>query len=275
MAPVLPALPATDLPRRPVLRPGLLVVRRDERHLQVGVDPPHRVVLPDEPDVRRLLDDLVGGTLPRPTTLAAHRALAELVGAGLVVDLAAAPPGDRAGSRVRVEAPADLGDPVRRLLEASRCAPARPGERAEVALVIADGEVRREAVDELVRSELPHLVVSSSTHGFRIGPFVAPGRTACLRCVDAHLGELDPRRAMVLEQVTRSRTVTGPRPRDAALQSLVTAWAVRDVVRFVDGLLPSTWSASIEIGSGLLPEHRSWLRHPHCGCAWGADLDVG
>ena len=44
-------------PRQPVLRPGLQVFRRDDTHLQVGLDRP-RVVLPDTDGVRRLLRDL-------------------------------------------------------------------------------------------------------------------------------------------------------------------------------------------------------------------------
>ena len=40
---------------RLMLRPGLIPVRRDTTHLQVGLTPPLRVLLPDAPAVRRLL----------------------------------------------------------------------------------------------------------------------------------------------------------------------------------------------------------------------------
>ena len=43
---------------RPVLRPGLHVVRRDDRHLQLGLDPPDRLVLPDRPGLRDALTRL-------------------------------------------------------------------------------------------------------------------------------------------------------------------------------------------------------------------------
>lgn len=269
---------SAGLPDRPTLRPGLHVVRRDDRHLQVGLDPPHRLVVPDVPDVRRLLADLAAGRPPGPGTDTARRVLVDLVDAGLVVDSpddAADAARARGAAPVRVDAPADLGDPVRRLLDASGCVLARPAARPAVALLIVDGEVRRDAVDELVGAEIPHLVVTAGVDGFRLGPFVVPGTTACLRCVDAHLGELDPRRAVVLEQVANVRPGERLARRDPALLALVTAWVARDVVRFVDGLEPSTWSASIEVGSAPLPHHRAWLRHPHCGCAWGDDLEVG
>ncbi|MCW2795215.1 hypothetical protein [Nocardioides sp.] len=269
-----PPAPA-ELPDRPALRPGLHVVRRDDRHLQVGVDPPYRLVVPDRPDVRRLLDDLAAGRPPAPSSDTARLVLADLVAARLVVDPHTDASRARDAAPVRVDGPADLRDTVRRLLEASRCVLASPTQRPAVALVMADGEIGRGVVDDLVGRDVPHLVVAAGVDGFRLGPFVVPGHTACLRCVDAHLGELDPRRAVVLEQVAGRRLPERATRRDPALLALVAACAARDVVRFVDGLEPSTWSATVEVGSAPLPRHQAWLRHPHCGCSWGDALDVG
>src|SRR4051794_15801101 len=74
---------------RPVLRPGLHVVRRDDRHLQLGLDDPDRLVLPDRPG---LLDAL--RALPRipqdPALLRVVEALAE--GGWLVDERRPAPP---------------------------------------------------------------------------------------------------------------------------------------------------------------------------------------
>ena len=53
-----------DLPARPTLRPGLHVVRRDATSLQIGVDPPARVLAPDTDGVRRLLTALRERRLP-------------------------------------------------------------------------------------------------------------------------------------------------------------------------------------------------------------------
>ena len=77
-----------SLSSRPVLRPGLRVFRRDDSHLQVGIEEP-RVVLPDDDGVRRLLHDL---EQRRRTAVADARRRASrsarLVDAGLVVDRA-------------------------------------------------------------------------------------------------------------------------------------------------------------------------------------------
>lgn len=271
-------VPIPGLPTRPVLRPGVHVVRRDDRHLQVGVDPPRRVVVPDEPDVRRALDDLVAGLAPRAATPRTHRVLADLVAADLVVDGTVDPRATRARAPVQVEAPGEVGDQVRRLLEAAGSPLARPGEAPAVALLVAAGEVRRAEVDRLVRADVPHLVASTTVDGLRLGPFVVPGHTACLRCVDAHLGEHDPRRALVLEQLADRRTPAPARAQDPVTQTLLAAWAVREVLRYVDGAEPATWSATLELGGSgdaELPRRRAWLRHPHCGCTWAEGLDAG
>jgi hypothetical protein len=92
-----------------------------------------------------------------------------------------------------------------------------------------------------------------------------------VRCVDAHLAEHDPRRAVVLEQSGRQGPA-GVEPRDPTLLTLAVAWAVRDVIRFVDGTAPATWSATVTIGADAMPVRRPWGRHPHCGCSWGDAL---
>jgi hypothetical protein len=286
------------LPARPALRPGLRVVRRDDRHLQVGVDPPHRLVVRDEPGIRRLLEDLRAGHPVTAPGGAALRCLAALHHHDLLVDaaaldralLAAEDPAAvaatfaqaglgagarlaaRARSRVGVVAPADVATTAQALLGASGVAADRDGDPTAV-LLVSLVPLCPDRLDPHVRAGRPHLVVTPTARGFRVGPFVVPGRTACVRCVDAHLGELDPRRAVVLEQLGRP-PAGGLAPRDPALLSVALAWAVRDVVSFLDGDEPATWSASVDLGPDLAAERRAWRRHPHCGCAWG-DLRAG
>ena len=250
------------------LRPGLHVVRRDDRHLQVGVDPPWRLVVPDEPDVHRLLADLQAGVAPRPTTPAAHRVLRDLLASEMVVHGDDGEPADRTAAAIGVEpAGRPVGDTVR-LLRAAGCRVAPP-PAADVVILLAGGEVRRALVDAHLRDGRPHLPVVATPAGYRIGPLVVPGVTACVRCVDAHLGEQDPRRAVVVEQVGGREGGAG---RDPVLETLVAAWAVRDVLSLLDGGVPSTWSATVEVGTDLSPRRREWTRHPHCGCSWEVEV---
>lgn len=240
-----------------MLRPGLHVVRHDADHLQVGIDPPWRVVLPDQPDVRRVLAALRAGETPVPTTDAAHRALQSLARAGMLVD----PPAAGGGRAVAVRAAADLRDEVVRVVRTAGC---DPDPDAPVALVVAGGELARPDVDAELRDGRAHLPVSAGAHGWTIGPFVVPGVSACLRCVDAHRGEQDPRRGLVVDQLAGLPAA----PDDPVLCALVLSWAVRDLLTHLDGGRPSTWSSTVDIGADLRPRHRSWARHPHCGCSW-------
>lgn len=241
-----------DAPLR--LRPGFAPVRRDDRHLQLGLDPPCRAVLPDTAEVRRLLEALATGLTHRPVSLPARRTLAVLADAGLLEPAAPAGP-----LPVAIDAPPLLTAALTPLLGSAGLT---HDAAAEVVLVAAETPVPRDRGDPLVRSGRAHLVVEGAPDGWTVGPFVVPGVTACLRCVDAHLGEADPRRGVVLEQLARLPGSTDPLGRAQAL-----AWAVADLRSWLGGTAPGTWSASYTLGGGA-PRRREWLRHPHCGCAW-------
>lgn len=272
------------------LRPGTPVMARSADVLQVGLrDPVLRV--PDVPAVRHLLALLSrpgGAPIPDDLTAPARRVLRDLEDAGLVLTL----PAGRVPEPVDVVLRAQFGpDAVRRRacraerLVAVRADPSsalalaplleRVGLRrapasdldAAAHLVVAAGPVDREVLDPLVRGSVPHLVVSGGAAGRRIGPFVDPGRTACLRCVDAHESLQDPRLPLLLAQAAHAAGERPP-PVDPVLDQLVLAWAVRDLLRYVEGDEPSTWSTTVVVDPGGAPEVTRWGRHPDCGCAW-------
>lgn len=271
---------------RPLLRPGWQATRFDDQHLQVGLDAPARVILTDSPDVRRLLSLLADpdAAWEPPATLPALRALDGLGRAGLLVPLpgsaletrVAAVHGSsaptrvaaRRAARVLVDAPPDLTESVGALLRAEGVQPVAAA--ATLVLVLARGAVRRPRVEELLQADLPHLVVTGLPTGWEVGPFVSPGRTACLRCVDATRAEQDPRRVVVADQLARS---SSPVPVSPTLQAAALALAVREIVSYVDGDVPATWSTSLFLGPSGAPEVSSWSRHPLCGCAWDVVLD--
>jgi hypothetical protein len=244
---------------RPVLRPGLHVVRRDDAHLQLGLDDPDRLVLPDRPGLLEALR-----ALPRvphdPVLLQVVESLAE---SGWVVDDRRPAPPPPPPLALSVDAP--LADPVARACRAARVAVAdSPVPR----LVATVGEPRRGLSDDLMRHDVAHLWLAAFPASVRVGPFVEPGRSACLRCVDAHLGERDPRRATVLHQLGE-RPAGSETAYDAALALVGAGLALRDVARHLAGEPPALRSATLTVGADLAVTHRVWLRHPHCGCAWG------
>ena len=277
-------------PSQPVLRPGLQVFRRDDAHLQVGLDRP-RVVLPDTDGVRRLLRDLGRGDGLSSLTPEAGLALDRLAEAGVVVERAeldGAVRDDPRGTAAAVFAARGPAAPARLAARAScRVAVVAPepwlaaaadrvalagldlaaDDRPTVTLVVSSGEPARSQVDLLVREDRTHLVVTLLPDRARLGPFVVPGATACLRCVDAHLAEGDPRRGLVLEQL-ESRP--GPSvPSDPLLAQAALCLAARELASYAEGDRPATWSATLTLGADLSLPHQAWPRHPHCGCSWG------
>jgi hypothetical protein len=244
---------------RPVLRPGLHVVRRDDEHLQLGLDDPDRLVLPDRPG---LLDAL--RALPQvPDDPALLRVVESLAGAGWVVDEAR--PAAPALPALAASVDAPLAETVAR---ACRAAGVALADSPLLRLVATVGEPRRTLSDDLMRSDVPHLWLAAFPTSVRVGPFVEPGRSACLRCVDAHLGERDPRRATVLHQLAE-RAAGSPTPYDATLALVGAGLALRALARHLAGEPPGLRSTTLTIGADLEVSRRGWLRHPHCGCAWG------
>ena len=186
------------------LLPGLHLVRRDADHLQLGVDPPRCAVLRDLPEVRRLVERARGRPAPpatRATRPAGRWPRSSTPGSSCRDDTAARRERLRA-ARVQVRRRAEVAAGVTALLQAAGRDPARRGPPAPTSSCSSPtGELERGRLDPLIRDEVPHLLVRDHGHELVVGPFVVPGATACLRCVDCHHGDADPRRGLVVEQV--------------------------------------------------------------------------
>lgn len=256
----------------PRLRPGLVVLRRDDSHLQLGLEPPRRVTLPDVPDVRRLLDALQQGQPMGQLRPAAAAALTQIEQADL---LAPSPPGRL--PTVALGGPPALTDLVAAHLRSAGFRVDDAGRAdAEVHVLLAHGVLRRELTDPLMRDGVPHLVAVATPFGWDLGPFVSPGETACLRCVDAAHRESDPRHGLIVDQIVRAGARAAPGALSAPLAAIALGWLARDLLAYAEGRRPTTWSTTVQVTeapsdlAGELVGQRRWLRHPHCGCAWDA-----
>ena len=153
-----------------------------------------------------------------------------------------------------------------------------PGRRqasgsATVRVLVGVGEPSRDLVDPWLREGSPHVLVRLVEGRAVIGPFVVPGRTACLRCIDAYRREEDPSWPLLVEQyarASRSDRADGiPEPVDAALAAVAVGWTVREVATYAEGGVPSSTSATLTLSPMLdTVDTRRWPAHPHCGCAW-------
>lgn len=148
-----------------------------------------------------------------------------------------------------------------------------PGDRPLVSVLVGVGEPGRELADPWMRSGHPHLVLRLAEGSATIGPFVVPGSTACLRCLDAHHADLDPAWPLLVAQYARvsvtARPDGVPEPVDPALLALALAWAAREVVTYAEGGTPGSASTTLRVDPQLSAlETHTWLRHPECGCGW-------
>jgi bacteriocin biosynthesis cyclodehydratase domain-containing protein len=289
---------------RPILRPGTHVLRRASGDVQIGLDPATALVLPDREPVRstlRLLacsaargeyaDASVLDLLERHGLVVDQRDLMPLLGDQQIAPHTAASLARGTGAAARTLRTVRRGtrvlllgfghpgagrllDDLRDLVEEAGIG--GPGDletSLTCGVLLGIGEPDRELVDGWARAETPYLVVRLTEGRAVLGPFVAPGRTACLRCIDAHCADADPSWPLLVRQYaaasSRDRADGAPEPVDPMLASLAVAWAARDLASYVDGLRPSTWSSTVTVHPTLdRIETRPWLRHPGCCCSW-------
>lgn len=281
--------------------------------MQIGIDGARTVLLADTSQIRSLLHALSSGVDPeevlgRVTTWPPEvvGALQRLESAGLIVRtdevlaelgadapapgtvsalFASDPTGARSrlrrrrGARWQVQGTEPWRTDLEEQLAGQGVGAAVAGVRSSPTgplgdVVVTAGEALRDHADRLVHDGRPHLWVAVLADRARIGPFVVPGTTACLRCRDAALAEDDPRRLVAVAQAGSTPPGALPAPADPLTARLAVTIAAREVLAYVDGERPATFSSTLEIPLIGIPQHRTWPRHGWCGCAWD-DIDAG
>jgi bacteriocin biosynthesis cyclodehydratase domain-containing protein len=153
-------------------------------------------------------------------------------------------------------------------------APAATATATAAGVLVVVGEPPREHLDPWLRAGTPHLLLRLTEGQVVIGPFVLPGHSACLRCVDAHHTDVDPAWPLLVAQyacaVTHDRDDSVPEPVDGSLATLGAAWTVRELVSHAEGRRPATLSTTVRLDPHLTAvETHYWPPHPACGCTWG------
>lgn len=258
------------VPAKLRLHRSVPVLARDTGVLQVGIDPRRRVTVAVTPARTVFLRTLSRGTTALPQAPDLRELVTRLQQRGLVLDedAALARRRARAATPVRLLGPADWVAQLTSLLAAADVPVATADQAAEVTVHLGVGEPDREQVDTLTHVGDPVLFGGLVDARMRVGPFVLPGLTACLRCLDAHVSGVDPAHLTLPVGLV-------PEPRDDLPSTLLTSALVRlagDVCAWAEGRRPSTWSATLWIDESLDVEREDWARHPHCGCSWGDSL---
>lgn len=132
------------------------------------------------------------------------------------------------------------------------------------------------AAAALVSRDIAHLSVVVGEARTVVGPFVLPGRTSCLRCLDLHRCERDPAWATVSAQLTSHHlgircaveSISPEEPEETTIALACAALAAAQVLTHFAGGIPQTVGSTLELSlPDLLPSRRTWSRHPACGCA--------
>ncbi len=155
----------------------------------------------------------------------------------------------------------------------------------DVVVLVHRGAADSAAGVALVSAGLPHLSVVSREADAFVGPFVQPGASVCLRCLDLHRRDLDPAWPLLVPQLLppdagpppRWSQLTGtrhPGQRPAhrtgiptVLAGVCGSLAAAQVLAHLDGAVPGAMDAAYEISApDVVPRRRAWQPHPDCGC---------
>ena len=142
----------------------------------------------------------------------------------------------------------------------------------EVAVLVGS-PVTGPDTEALVAAGIPHLALSLVDGIAAVGPFVQPGATACVACVDETLARRDPAWPVLVDQLrpaNRQPAVSTDvsQPRNRVLEAAVSALAVRELLAHLAGSTVLTLGASLRLDASLVQQvvHR-WTLHPACGCS--------
>jgi bacteriocin biosynthesis cyclodehydratase domain-containing protein len=111
----------------------------------------------------------------------------------------------------------------------------------------------------------PHLLLAVRETSAYVGPFVLPGRTPCLRCVELARGERNPGWPAVAAQLASSTNVV--EAGEVALATTAAGIAAMHALTWLDtGEAPASAGALLEVDASGLARRRSVRPHPACGC---------
>lgn len=161
------------------------------------------------------------------------------------------------------------------VLAARRISPAVNAWPGRAASRLSDGGVRPDLVvlapadpldatlvHEIVAEGVPHLLVCAFEGHGAVGPFVVPGLTPCLRCLDLTRRDRDP--SWPLVSALLGGYPAGEIACDAVLSCLVAAQAAGQALAYLDeGRVPG---GLLEVSPGWRWRHRACEPHPDCGC---------
>lgn len=139
-------------------------------------------------------------------------------------------------------------------------------EAPDVVVVVFDEVADSLRTVRLMVEGVAHLVVTVREGDVVVGPFVLPGRTPCLTCLDAGRADLDPAWPVLRSQLKEAAALDPP-AQESSTAAVAGALGAAQVLAHLDGRVPPTAGACIEMSVvDAVPRLREWSMHPECGC---------
>jgi hypothetical protein len=132
--------------------------------------------------------------------------------------------------------------------------------RADDAFVVQIGWMAR-VPQRGARRRLPHLAVGVRDAVAIVGPLVPPKGGPCLRCLELHRTQRDPKWPQLAAQLGRQ-----VQPCAAATALTAAGFAAAEVLAYLDGGEPTTIGTTVEINGTAPWRRRTWTTHPECDC---------
>ena len=134
--------------------------------------------------------------------------------------------------------------------------------RPDLVVLAPVGPLDPALIRELGEEGIPHLLVTAYEGRGSVGPFVLPGVTPCLVCLELTRRDRDPGWPMVGARL--GGYPGGEIACDTALATLVAAEAVIQVLAYLDR--SSVMKGTLDVLPDGHWRHRTWDVHPQCAC---------
>jgi len=136
----------------------------------------------------------------------------------------------------------------------------------DLCVLIAHHAVNPIYYQRLMRHDVAHIAIVLSEGRATVGPFVIPGQTPCLQCLDLHRLDIDPAWPMLATQLMNIE-LDEQCPEESVLAGLVAHLGAGQILSAIAGSQPLTTAATMELTvTDYVPALREWSIHPDCGC---------
>ncbi len=163
--------------------------------------------------------------------------------------------------------PDDIGHRRSRLLSVrpQQQSGTHQGQPPQRLVVVTDAVDAHDVSRSLVAADTTHLVVSCQELIGRVGPFVEPGQSPCLFCLDLARRDVDAG----WSDVWRQRVTRSSPDADAVLVGITAHIATAHIVDWLTGGRPPSRGGFVEIEAPHgVTTLRTLRQHPECGCTW-------